>query len=503
MGLRITALALVLSVMHAGPAIAQRLPDPPLPLPRLPISGDQDGSESPLTMRSPDFEAIPQVQLFRAPGTGPVTLRFDFVFREASFGNELCVFRVDDPSGAVDGLQPGTPGYLAAALKRTTIVFPSGSTANTPDASVPVNGGDLLVFFLVQGDTLANLRARNPGNARDGQPVAFFSLDPLNPDQADHFVGFENRVRRYTQFGFEDLTGGGDRDFDDVVYNVDPPLGVLERTSGRLRVVATRPQAPQERRTIEIVLDASGSMNRPLGSATRWATALDVFRQVVADLPDDASVGLRAYGHRYSSTSPATCTDTELLLPVTKLDRGRLLTTIQKMRPRGQTPLVHSALQTIADLRSAGGGTVILITDGEESCKGNVQAAIEAIRKSGIDLTLHIVGFTVQGQATERDLRSFAEGTGGRYFRANDGEALGRALRAAATDKLSFVVRDSMGRTVTTGEAGGAPIDLPAGSYDVVVSAVDQELSSRVTIQAGADARVEVVWRDDRFSIEP
>ena len=62
-------------------------------------------------------------------------------------------------------------------------------------------------------------------------------------------------------------------------------------------------------------------MNAKLGDTTRWKTALDVLKEVVDALPDDLNVGLRVYGHRQSSKSPQTCTDTELVVPIAKLDR--------------------------------------------------------------------------------------------------------------------------------------------------------------------------------------
>jgi hypothetical protein len=40
-------------------------------------------------------------------------------------------------------------------------------------------------------------------------------------------VGFENTVNNYSQFGFEDITGGGDLGYDDVVYNIALPLQPL------------------------------------------------------------------------------------------------------------------------------------------------------------------------------------------------------------------------------------------------------------------------------------
>jgi uncharacterized protein DUF4114 len=201
--------------------------DPTLPLPDVPICGDQDGSESPLVLNCADFVPLTDVQAFQVPGTGLVNLKFDFVFREASFDNELGVFRVDDAAGSVNGLHPGDPNYLAAAFSRATVIFPSGSDAFTPDVTLAFSGGDIVIFFMIQNCSLECLLASNPNNLPDGWPLAFFSMDLLGPDGIDHLVGFENTVDRTTQLAFEDLTGGGDLDYNDVVYDISPALTPL------------------------------------------------------------------------------------------------------------------------------------------------------------------------------------------------------------------------------------------------------------------------------------
>jgi Zn-dependent metalloprotease/murein DD-endopeptidase MepM/ murein hydrolase activator NlpD len=193
-------------------------------LPRLPICGDEDGSQ-PLILHCPELVLSADVQSYRALGSGIVQMRFKYVFRDgAIYNNEFGFFKADGPSGAIGNLKPGAPGYFAAAFQRATIVFPSGSTASSSDVTVTVPAGAVLVFFIVQNDTLANLLASNPSNQSGKLPLAFFSLDSLNPDGIRHFVGFQDPVSNFTQFGFEDETGGGDLNYDDIVIDVLPQL---------------------------------------------------------------------------------------------------------------------------------------------------------------------------------------------------------------------------------------------------------------------------------------
>jgi hypothetical protein len=270
--------------------------------------------------------------------------------------------------------------------------------------------------------------------------------------------------------------------------------------TGALQVVKQGDKAAG--RNLEIVLDVSGSMNTKLGESTRWSTALQVLKDVLTTLPDDLNVGLRVYGHRYSSKSAQTCQDTELLVPIAKLDREQIVKATSELKPRGETPLVRSVLKTVDDLKAAGGGSVILITDGEESCKGNPQSAARQIKASGVKVTLNIVGFTLTGQQVERELGSFAASTGGQYYGAQDGQQLSRAIRLAALQHLPYDVLDKTGKVLASGESSELSRELPAGDYRVRITPPGQTLEEPVTVVLGNTTVVRLAVEGDRFVIQ-
>jgi hypothetical protein len=279
-------------------------------------------------------------------------------------------------------------------------------------------------------------------------------------------------------------------------------LQLPERTTGGLTIASGLRKDKKPTKNLEIILDASGSMKILLGKKTRWATALDVLGDVVAKLPADYSVGLRTYGHRESALSPRTCKDTELVAPVAPLDRARLMTVARGLRPRGETPLVYSILQTPGDLKSAGGGSVILITDGEESCKGDIAGAAKTLKDSGLNLSLNIVGFTLKSAQAKAALGGLAESMGGRYYAADSGAALGRALLLAAVDQLPYRILDAKGEEIDKGVAGVAgKHELPPGDYTVVVSAGDELLKVPVTLALRQDVSITVGIKDDRLVV--
>jgi hypothetical protein len=279
-------------------------------------------------------------------------------------------------------------------------------------------------------------------------------------------------------------------------------LRLPERTSGGLRVTSAALSAKPHAKNLEIILDLSGSMKLPLGKSTRIATARQVLRGVLQKIPDDFNVGLRFYGNRYGSRQKETCTDTELVGPIAPLDRDALQSLVDGANPRGETPLVYSVLQTPADLKEVGGGSVVLITDGEESCKGDPAKAAQQLRASGVDVTLNIVGFTLTGKEVQQQLTTLAEATGGHFYRADNAETLSRALLNAAIDRIPFSVFAADGSKVAEGETNGDAIELAPGIYKVVARTGDQELvADRVAVTAAGDVALEVMLEDGRFRI--
>jgi hypothetical protein len=275
-------------------------------------------------------------------------------------------------------------------------------------------------------------------------------------------------------------------------------------TTGDLAVVSTLPPPTKARRNLEIILDASGSMKTPLaGAKSRWAVALETLDSVLTSVPGDFKVGLRMYGHREPSTSPKTCTDSELLVPIRPLDRKALLARASAFKPKGETPLVYSVLQAPADLKALGGGTVILITDGQESCKGDPVKAAEDLKASGLDIRMNIVGFALKDPKVQRELAGFAEGTGGLFYAADSGAALADAMIAAAVERFPYTVYDTAGKTVLSAEAGSGTDRLPPGDYKVVVKAGARDLiASPVKIGPGLSVTLTVAMKNGRLVLQ-
>ena len=123
--------ALIILIFLAAIPNTVVLADPTLPLPRGPFCGDEDGSETPFSYHCSDFLPSPDIKYYQIPASGFINVHFDFVFREASYNNELGFFIVDDQFGNIGGISPGASDYYQALYSRAQVIFPSGSNAYT------------------------------------------------------------------------------------------------------------------------------------------------------------------------------------------------------------------------------------------------------------------------------------------------------------------------------------------------------------------------------------
>ncbi|MFT3829245.1 MAG: VWA domain-containing protein [Opitutaceae bacterium] len=248
-------------------------------------------------------------------------------------------------------------------------------------------------------------------------------------------------------------------------------------------IVAPKTALPKN---ILFVFDCSFSMTEKIRKRAKFDIAKEVLREVVNKLPDDTKVGLRLYGHRHGSMTNESRADTELVVPIGPLDRTRLIRTIDGAKAMGQTPLVLSTLAAGEDLKKAGGGIIVVVTDGEESCGGRPRKAGLQLAGLGVPLRLEVIGFALTGRRVADDMIAFTAPTGGRFHTAADGLQLATALQEASRpdpvvatpsppppapaepEDLPYEVFDADGRSVAKSSTlGGEPPELAPGLYRV------------------------------------
>ena len=173
-----------------------------------------------------------------------------------------------------------------------------------------------------------------------------------------------------------------------------------------------------------IVLDASGSMWGQIDGEAKISIARETLAKVLKTVPADLELGLMAYGHR----DKGSCTDIELVVPAATGTADQIAAAANRIQPKGKTPLSAAVRLAAEDLRyTEDKATVILITDGLETCDADPCAVATELENAGVDFTAHVVGFGLSSEEGQQ-VACLAENTGGKFIAAGNAEALGQAL---------------------------------------------------------------------------
>jgi Mg-chelatase subunit ChlD len=256
---------------------------------------------------------------------------------------------------------------------------------------------------------------------------------------------------------------------------------------GRLAVLSpehegVRPAVLATDAAIDLVVDTSGSMRKRLGDRTRIDIAKDVLTRLVReDLPVGTQVALRQF------PPPSDPCGSLLLTPLGPLEPASVVGTIAGLTaPKdARTPLARAIAAVADDLEGATGRRiVVVVSDGRESCKGDPAAEVKRLRAAGYEVTLNVVGLTLD-RASRKGIARLADLGGGSYFDASDAESLGAALRAAVS--APFEIVDRSGAIVGRGTVGGDPVAIPMGRYLVTVATEPPVTFEGVLVQPDAD----------------
>jgi hypothetical protein len=273
------------------------------------------------------------------------------------------------------------------------------------------------------------------------------------------------------------------------------PVGVSQDTLGGVE---------SRQLNLALILDASGSMNAALPAAgkPKLVVAKEVLQELVQGMEQEISVALWIYGHRHpQEPKDRSCQDIENVLPLRSLDREALVQEVEGVTAIGYTPIAEAVRQAAEHLPRGGENvnSIILLSDGEETCGGDPCALAAELKEAG-DLTTHVVGYAVDEAAREQ-LHCIAKASGGGYWDAEDAsdlllaleEAVGTAA-AATLLRVEVVGPDSQPLSADfhlhepasahriRGYVGWQDHTIAPGEYDLVVWTLPPVLYSEVPL---------------------
>lgn len=273
-----------------------------------------------------------------------------------------------------------------------------------------------------------------------------------------------------------------------------------------------------------IIFDGSGSMWGQIEGKHKIEIAREVMGTVTKDWNEDIDLGLLVYGHREKSN----CEDIELVVPVTSQSSSKVMAAVNAINPKGKTPISTSLRQAAEKLRfTEDSATVILISDGEETCKGDPCVISKELEKEGIDFTAHVIGFDVEkNKLAQEQLRCIAENTGGQFYEAENAAALKEALIEVKQEVEKKVEKpkqtgitlkavESGSEQVISGESdwtiinlanediktlksdnGELTVELTNGEYEIFLSTNGQEGEGKITITDGGEQTFQISLKE-------
>jgi hypothetical protein len=181
-----------------------------------------------------------------------------------------------------------------------------------------------------------------------------------------------------------------------------------------------------------LILDCSGSMNDKLSDGgSKWNAARHAALNFIESIPTGRNLALIVYGTDVARK----CRSVDVLrslAPLSDNDRSQLTQTIQQLKAVGHTPIANSLERAGAELSSAAGmASIVLITDGMESCHGdpalvagNLVDQLPHLRGG-----INVVGFCLSQREAQQVAR-IAQAGHGEFYSAQTADQLLASIRS-------------------------------------------------------------------------
>jgi len=180
-----------------------------------------------------------------------------------------------------------------------------------------------------------------------------------------------------------------------------------------------------------LVLDGSGSMWGQIDGVAKITIAQQSINTILDDFPQDQQLGLTLYGHRQEGS----CSDIQTIVAPAAGTTSEVRTAVNNIRPLGKTPMTDAIIAAAEALDYTNQtATVILVSDGVETCNPDPCAAARRLDQAGVNFTAHVIGFDVDDPVALGQMQCIALETGGRFLRAADATELKDAIATVAAE---------------------------------------------------------------------
>jgi len=271
---------------------------------------------------------------------------------------------------------------------------------------------------------------------------------------------------------------------------------------------------------IDIIFDASGSMWGQIDGKNKIVIARNVMKGLLTDFEEqkDTQLALRVYGHLNKQ-----CDNSVLEIPMGLRNHSAIADKIQKIIPLGKTPIAYSLLESINDFNQEQNGDkiIILVTDGIESCDGNVCEAALELKNADIITKMHVVGFGMKEGEVE-SLKCIAEPFSGKVLGASNADELIEAFNEIS-EEVSFeknveiigldihnnqvymdvdIYQDN--KKIYSSEGTSVMFYLKEGSYSVVAKSRETDIiiKNNIVIEEEEEKQIKLFFAESKVKLK-
>ncbi len=189
----------------------------------------------------------------------------------------------------------------------------------------------------------------------------------------------------------------------------------------------------------QLLFDTSGSMAETSQGAIKINSAKTAIINLVNNI-SQIELGLRVFGQGEM------CENSAQLVEVSELDIDSITAKISTLSPKGKTPLSEALKSSATDFKDSGKKKVlIVVSDGKETCGGNVAQAARELAAGKI--VAYTIGFDIDEDG-KKQLERIANITKGKYYNAQSATELSDVLKQISQE-LNITLGENAARTLT------------------------------------------------------
>lgn len=189
------------------------------------------------------------------------------------------------------------------------------------------------------------------------------------------------------------------------------------------------PDVSEDERVL-FILDFSNSMSEYLNGKRKVDLMIDTMKSILPNLNSNVSVGLRVYGHRMGFTPMEACRASTLMSPIARSNAMNVGESLEKVKPRGMTPITYSLKQAVKNdfIGFTGKKHIILLTDGGENCDESPCKYVMELIKIRKDINIDVIAFNIDDEEDLEQLECTSLVTSGKFYNAKTAADLVRSL---------------------------------------------------------------------------